>query len=244
MTLDEAIKHAEEVAKEQDKLCKRYDDASGYTRSHNEEIRTSAAKRCEECAEEHRQLAEWLKDLKQLREQLKESETLAEVISREAVIERLKKEDKILYTTTGLNYLIRVIEELPSITQKSETVTEFADRCRECGAKYGKILKQAQSGDLISREETLTAFADYVGSGMSMDDYDALWNIVTKMPSVKLQEPKTEQYEKHTDHTDCIWYGRDSGCPVTCSQYRDGWNDAMDYIFKNGKGYQPYRHDS
>lgn len=57
------------------------------------------------------------------------------------------------------------------------------------------------------------------------------------------QEPKTGHYEKHIDHTDCIWYGSDSGCPVTCSQYRDGWNDAMDYIFKNGKGYQPYRHD-
>ena len=46
------------------------------------------------------------------------------------------------------------------------------------------------SGDMISREETLTAFADYVGSGMSMNDYDALWDIVAKMPSVK-QEPKT-----------------------------------------------------
>lgn len=57
------------------------------------------------------------------------------------------------------------------------------------------------------------------------------------------QEPKTGQYGRHIDHTDCIWYGSDSGCPVTCSQYRDGWNDAMDYIFKNGKGYQPYRHD-
>ena len=25
---------------------------------------------------------------------------------------------------------------------EEETVTEFADRCRECGAKYGKLLKQ------------------------------------------------------------------------------------------------------
>ena len=57
------------------------------------------------------------------------------------------------------------------------------------------------------------------------------------------QEPRKGQYEKHIDHTDCIWYGSDSGCPVTFSQYRDGWNDAMDYIFKNGNGYQPYRHD-
>lgn len=64
MILDEAIKHAEEEAIEQDKLCKRYDDASGYTRCHNEAIRTTGAKRCEECAKEHRQLAEWLKELR------------------------------------------------------------------------------------------------------------------------------------------------------------------------------------
>jgi len=69
MTLDEAIKHAEEVAKEQDKLCKRYDDASGYSRSHNEDIRTTDAKRCEKCVEDHRQLAEWLKDYKRLKKQ-------------------------------------------------------------------------------------------------------------------------------------------------------------------------------
>ena len=52
---------------------------------------------------------------------------------------------------------------------------------------------------------------------------------------------KLPEFEYHQDHTDCIWYGSDSGCPVTCSQYRDGWNDAMEYIFKGGKGYQPYR---
>jgi len=64
--LDEAIKHAEEVAEEQIKLCKRYDDASGYSRSHDETIRTADAKRCKKCAKEHRQLAEWLKDYKRL----------------------------------------------------------------------------------------------------------------------------------------------------------------------------------
>lgn len=68
MSIDEAIKHSEEVAIEQNKLCKRYDDASGYSRSHNEAIRTTDAKRCEECAAEHRQLVEWLKELKAHRE--------------------------------------------------------------------------------------------------------------------------------------------------------------------------------
>ena len=68
MSIDEAIKHSEEVAIEQNKLCKRYDDASGYSRSHNEAIRTTDAKRCEECAAEHRQLTEWLKELQAHRE--------------------------------------------------------------------------------------------------------------------------------------------------------------------------------
>lgn len=45
-----------------------------------------------------------------------------DAISRQAVIERLKKEDKILYTTTGLNYLIRAIGELPSVNPQ-ETKT-------------------------------------------------------------------------------------------------------------------------
>lgn len=66
MTIDEAIKHAEEIAYEQDRLCKIYDGVSGYTRSHNEKIRTTDAKKCEKCADEHRQLAEWLNELKQL----------------------------------------------------------------------------------------------------------------------------------------------------------------------------------
>lgn len=48
------------------------------------------------------------------------------------------------------------------------------------------------------------------------------------------------EYEKHIDHTDCIYYPEHTKV-ATCSQYRDGWNDAMDYVFKNGKGYQPYR---
>lgn len=54
-------------------------------------------------------------------------------------------------------------------------------------------------------------------------------------------------YEYHYDHTDCIWFHPDeeepSRCPSTCAQYRDGWNDAMQYIFRDGKGYRPYRRD-
>ena len=57
--------------------------------------------------------------------------------------------------------------------------------------------------------------------------------------------PPTDKYEYHYDHTDCIWFRPEAHnrCPSTCAQYRDGWNDAMNYIFRDGKGYRPYRRD-
>ena len=33
--------------------------------------------------------------------------------------------------------------------QKPESVTEFADRCRECGARYGKLLKQKCEDQIV-----------------------------------------------------------------------------------------------
>lgn len=61
----------------------------------------------------------------------------------------------------------------------------------------------------------------------------------------KLTRYEPEKFEIHNDHTDCIWYhylddDEPNACPSTCSQYRDGWNDAMKYIYCDGKGYQPY----
>lgn len=61
MTIDEAIKHAEEVAD----ICEY--EASKYDMSDSYESHVA----CQEgkCAEEHKQLAEWLKDYKRLLEQ-------------------------------------------------------------------------------------------------------------------------------------------------------------------------------
>ena len=56
MTLDEAIKHCEEKAEEK---RKDYERACAYN---------IPSEGCLKCAEEHEQLAEWLKELKALRE--------------------------------------------------------------------------------------------------------------------------------------------------------------------------------
>lgn len=62
MTLDQAIKHCEEVAEEQEKLCKANDDFNV------SQPRWRARRR--ECANEHRQLAEWLKCLAKISDML------------------------------------------------------------------------------------------------------------------------------------------------------------------------------
>lgn len=66
MTIDEAIKQAEEVAdkKEREKQkWERWLETDSDYRAVAEKVS------CELCVEEHRQLAEWLKELKNLREQ-------------------------------------------------------------------------------------------------------------------------------------------------------------------------------
>ena len=72
------------------------------------------------------------------------------------------------------------------------------------------------------------------------------WNdAVMEIKTAHTIEPNENKYEYHYDHTDCIWYRPEARnrCPATCAQYRDGWNDAMNYIFRDGKGYRPYRRD-
>lgn len=96
MTIEEAIKRAEDTVIAADELCKRYDRASGYSRSHDETIRTNDAKMFEKSAQEHRQLAEWLKDYKRLLESGSEKPNKSEIptgsddcISRQDVLSEI-----------------------------------------------------------------------------------------------------------------------------------------------------------
>lgn len=68
MTIDEAIYHLQELADSKFEQMRRYDRASGYAISHNEDIRTADAKRLEQRAKECIQIAKWLKELKSFKE--------------------------------------------------------------------------------------------------------------------------------------------------------------------------------
>lgn len=69
---------------------------------------------------------------------------------------------------------IKKIDEQPTI-EPTETVTEFADRCKECGARYGKLLKQKDKWIPIS-EDLLEDGKWYLftdGKNMSVERYKA-----------------------------------------------------------------------
>lgn len=65
LDLESAIKHAEEVAEEQDMRAGFKTDYSCYQMSDTER------NQCKKCAEEHRQLAEWLREYKELKSNIK-----------------------------------------------------------------------------------------------------------------------------------------------------------------------------
>jgi hypothetical protein len=60
MSIEEAEKLLDDLATQEELLCKRADDASGYTRSGNESIRTSNAKTHEQHAKEYRQILRYM----------------------------------------------------------------------------------------------------------------------------------------------------------------------------------------
>jgi hypothetical protein len=81
MTLEEAIKHCEDVAEENEKefrLCPySSQDCSGTQDCRwleNEE-----SKGCLKCADEHRQLAEWLKELKAVHDEIDDADDEDEI---------------------------------------------------------------------------------------------------------------------------------------------------------------------
>ena len=86
--------------------------------------------------------------------------------------------------------------------------------------------------DCISREDTLTAFSDYVGSGMSMDDFDALWNIVAKMPSVTptdsviddIKAEINEGIEKYKNKDKSVMFGFMCALYII-NKHVEGWNE-------------------
>ena len=79
-----------------------------------------------------------------------EQQPCEDCISRQAIKEMLS-EEWIKYMPMqldmNLSFVLEKISELPSVTPKGVTITDFADRCRECGKqKAGKWKRISPAG--------------------------------------------------------------------------------------------------
>lgn len=129
MTLDEAIKHYEELAEKEERSAKLHPRP-------DKDVKGSGKKylSCLERAEEHRQLAEWLMELKRLREQI-EPEKCGDCISREyieSIVEEL--ENICINSNEHILSLLSNIKNAPSIMPQPE-------RCEDCISRRAIIGK-------------------------------------------------------------------------------------------------------
>ncbi len=142
MTIDEAIKHCEEVAEEQEKLyrlCPASESGMYHCDGDKDGITLENGKNkgCQKCAEEHRQLAEWLKELKAYREQS------GDAISREQLIRELNAQMAVGAITrqTALDMIIHLLSVTPQQSTgrwiNSHIPESTLCECSACGFTCG-----------------------------------------------------------------------------------------------------------
>lgn len=115
MKLEEAIKHCEEKAKELRKDADYLDAPYG--------MDTSARTECLECANEHEQLAGWLKDYKRLLEMPK-----GDLISREALkkaVEELLNDTLDGIVKFGIRKAYEIIDNAPTVSENGLIAKDY-----------------------------------------------------------------------------------------------------------------------
>lgn len=162
MTLDEAIRHAEEVAEKNEEIYE------AHCRIYSKEVvEKYPSPPCKKCAEEHRQLAEWLKELKAHKEQS------GDAISRNDVIDTLNNmhryiADELTLCSTGEKF------EGNEVFIVDDVYEEIAENLPSVNSQPIKC------DDAISRREALNAIT------MAEVRWQAVDN-VNKLPSVTPQ---------------------------------------------------------
>jgi len=130
--LDEAISREYEIVDLCEFTANTYDMDDFYERS--------MAYKAGECAKEHRQIAEWLKQLKRLKEQ----EPCEDAVSRVDLIDKLETVDK-RYGSDFYWEVRKIVDNLPSVTpvqktgkwlNKNTNGHYFYGKCSKCGQEF------------------------------------------------------------------------------------------------------------
>ena len=134
MTIDEAIKHAEDVVRKKEQLLKIHKDAQGLWPGYSLTVREE--QECIKCAEDHKQLIEWLKELK-----MRRSGQMINAVDAKNKVGNLDKamqyiENTILYAI-GDNrcYCFVAIKDLKKLGINDNNVSKLMDSLKKLGYK-------------------------------------------------------------------------------------------------------------
>ena len=139
LDIDTAIKHCLEVAEKNDGEAEVYDLLA---KNHNNQYEKLTASRfytdCAECAADHRQLAEWLTELKELRKLTAINPIIA---GYNEVYEKLIKGD--IEESNDKDLLKTAVETLENVMPKYRRLSEGNQKQEEQIAEYKRLLKSA-----------------------------------------------------------------------------------------------------
>ena len=130
MTIEQAEKLLDDLATQEELLCKRADDASGYTRSGNESIRTSNAKTHEQHAKEYRQILRYLEEYRLMQadyENRLKADMVAMLTEIQLEIEELYPKARKTYRDGLISYCEGVDDSREIIQQKIDALKEQTD---------------------------------------------------------------------------------------------------------------------
>ena len=148
---------------------------------------------------------------------------------------------------------MKIVRHRLTAAERKDLWERMNRRCAYCGIKIGfsevtadhKIPISRGGPDTSQNRVCCCGPCNALKADRTIVELDCINGVEEVLRSLPSAQPSQDKYEYHYDHTDCIWYRPEARnrCPVTCAQYRDGWNDAMNYIFRDGEGYRPFRRD-
>lgn len=119
------------------------------------------------------------KVMKTINNQMFSQPTSDDCVSRQAVIEYIEACGAELGHDIENESVREDILNMPSVTPNSITVTDFADKCRECGARYGRLLEQSKWISVSERfpdpqEDGDSNFTDWVQVSIKINPYQSI----------------------------------------------------------------------
>ena len=138
MTIDEAIQHAEDVVRKKEQLLKIHNDTQGlwpgYALTPREE------RECIKCAEDHKQLSAWLKELKMLRggKMISAAEAKSKVGNLDKAMQYI--ENTILYAVDDNRcYCFVALKDLKKLGVDDSNVSKLMNKLKKLGYKLEYI---------------------------------------------------------------------------------------------------------